>query len=141
MYLQTLKSVVDSCGTDICYIQSVAYHASQKLCKSYHPVKLIETIDELKRTKAVSPEGWVNSLWDVATAFGFKVKYAKKAPADYEAADNEIEIQKWVWVSARSGKRYTHFVAAKKGIIIHDPEGNSNVCKYGYLHSKRIIGL
>ncbi len=140
MYLQTLKTIVDNCGPSACYVQSVAYHASQHLSKSFHPAKFIEVFKTCQLKKYISSEGWVNSLFKVATEFGFDVKYVKKAPANYVAKENELEIQKWYW-SPRPGKVYTHFVAAKQGIKIFDPMGDSNVCKNGHLHSKRIIGL
>jgi len=125
MYLQTLKSIVDNCGQSACYVESIAYHASQKLSKSFHPVRFIEIFKECQRKDSISPEGWVNSLYDVATEFGFRVKYAKKETAEYIAKDNELEIQKWVW-SPRPNTMYTHFVSAKKGIVMFDPMGDSN---------------
>lgn len=133
MILQTDKKLPTMINKYGCYMMSMFFLAGQQTSISYDAKGIIAWFEKWKQKGFVDDECTILNPDGIFGDLGVRTKYTQThEPPEYVASEDEFEIQAWNW-------KFTHFVAARSGIVAYDPLGESWSVKNGVCVSKRIF--
>lgn len=119
-----------------CYFMALLYFGEQNRGTQYDIDEVIAILHRAQEANWINYDMYVKRPADILRAVGLNISDRPAwRSALHKAQPNELEILYY----KRDQPSHEHFVAAKNGVVVYDPMGESQTVKFGRLVSKRIF--